>query len=89
MARKRPLIRGQGADVFFTETAQQDEAATQLTPTGAAGKRVMATFYLPPALVDTLDRVWVERRMNDRKAQKSHIVAEALEAYLQSSSRAL
>jgi metal-responsive CopG/Arc/MetJ family transcriptional regulator len=44
----------------------------------------MVTVYLPPALVEQLDRAWLERRMHDRKIQKSHIVAEALEAYLQS-----
>jgi hypothetical protein len=43
----------------------------------------MVTFYLPPALVETLDRVWLERRMKDKKVQKSHIVAEALETYLE------
>ena len=42
----------------------------------------MATFYLPPTLVDKLDRAWLTRRLKDRKAQKSHLVAEALEAYL-------
>jgi metal-responsive CopG/Arc/MetJ family transcriptional regulator len=44
----------------------------------------MVTVYLPPALVEQLDRAWLERRMQDRKVQKSHIVAEALETYLQS-----
>jgi hypothetical protein len=49
-----------------------------------AEKRVMATFYLPPALVDQLDRAWLERRLKDRKVQKSHLVEEALAAYLKS-----
>jgi hypothetical protein len=44
----------------------------------------MVTVYLPPALVEQLDRAWVERRMKDRKVQKSHIVAEALATYFQS-----
>jgi len=44
----------------------------------------MATFYLPPALVDRLDRAWLARRLTDRKVQKSHLVTEALEAYLHS-----
>jgi hypothetical protein len=34
--------------------------------------------------VDQLDRAWLARRMTDRKVQKSHLVAEALEAYLHS-----
>jgi hypothetical protein len=75
MARKRPSIRGQGADVFLAEP----DAAVPQPP---EEKRVMATFYLPPALVDRLDRAWLARRMQDRKVQKSHLVTEALEAYL-------
>ena len=81
MARKRPTIRGQGADVFL---AEREAAAPQPAPQPPEEKRVMATFYLPPALVDRLDRAWLVRRMQDRKVQKSHLVTEALEAYLQS-----
>jgi hypothetical protein len=81
MARKRPSLRGQGADVFLAEP--QASASQDSTPP-PADKRVMATFYLPPALVDRLDRAWLARRMTDRKVQKSHLVTEALEAYLQS-----
>ncbi len=44
-------------------------------------KRVMATFYLSPSLVDKLDQVWADRRRKDRKAQESQIVEEALKAY--------
>ena len=44
--------------------------------------RILATFYLPLSLVEQLDRAWVRRRLNDRKVQKSHLVTEALEAYL-------
>jgi hypothetical protein len=87
---KRPQIKGKGADVFFQEeegataleqaphTPEAQEARQQRTPE----KREMVTFYLPPALVDKLDRAWIERRLKDRKVQKSHIVTEALEAYL-------
>ena len=76
MASKRPSLRGQGADVFLTEPAPQEPAPAE--------KRVMATFYLPPALVDRLDRAWLARRLTDRKVQKSYLVTEALEAYLHS-----
>jgi hypothetical protein len=87
---KRPQIKGKGADVFFQEeegaivpeqsfhTPAPPEARQQRTPE----KREMVTFYLPPALVDKLDRAWIERRLKDRKVQKSHIVTEALETYL-------
>jgi hypothetical protein len=80
MARKRPSLRGQGADVFL---AEPQPAASQDPSPVPAEKRVMATFYLPPALVDRLDRAWLARRLTDRKVQKSHLVTEALEAYLQ------
>jgi hypothetical protein len=82
MARRRPQIRGQGADVFLAQLPSSDV----VVPTAPSGgdKRVMVTVYLPPALVEQLDRAWLERRMHDRKVQKSHIVAEALETYLQS-----
>jgi uncharacterized lipoprotein len=88
--RKHPNIKGKGADVFFQEeegaappgqssqAPDVQEARRQRTPE----KREMVTFYLPPALVDKLDRAWIERRLKDRKVQKSHIVTEALEAYL-------
>jgi hypothetical protein len=69
--------------VFLAQTASSDTAAT-LAPT-AGEKRIMVTVYLPPALVEQLDRVWLERRMQDRKVQKSHIVAEALIGYFQMS----
>ena len=82
MARKRPQIRGQGADVFLVQLPSPDVAAP-MAPSGG-DKRIMVTVYLPPALVEQLDRAWLERRMHDRKVQKSHIVAEALETYLQS-----
>ena len=81
MARKRPSLRGQGADVFL---AEPQASAPQESPPPPADKRVMATFYLSPALVDQLDRAWLARRLTDRKVQKSHLVAEALEAYLHS-----
>ena len=73
---KRKSIRGQGADVFLADEPE----APQKVP---AHKRTMVTFYLPPELVETLDRVWLERRMKDKKVQKSHIVAEALETYFE------
>ena len=73
---KRKSIRGQGADVFLTNAPDTPQK-------GQERKRTMVTFYLPPALVETLDRVWLERRMKDKKVQKSHIVAEALETYLE------
>ena len=79
--KKRPQIKGKGADVFFTESEPQEEEE-KLQEKVKAEKRVMVTFYLPSSLVDKLDKVWIERRLKDRKVQKSHLVADALQAYL-------
>jgi hypothetical protein len=68
--------------VFLAQTPLSDAVATAAP--SEAEKRVMVTVYLPPVLVEQLDRAWVERRMKDRKVQKSHIVAEALATYFQS-----
>jgi hypothetical protein len=38
----------------------------------------MATFYLSPEAVDKLDRVWLARRMKDRKARKSQIIEDLI-----------
>ena len=68
--------------MFLAQTTPSDAAATTAPP--VEEKRVMVTVYLPPALVERLDQAWLERRMKDRKVQKSHLVTEALEAYFQS-----
>jgi hypothetical protein len=47
------------------------------------GERVMVTIYLPPKVAKRLDMEWLDRKKEDRKAQKSHVVTEALEAYFQ------
>jgi hypothetical protein len=95
---KRPHMKGKGPDVLVTaptptpgeegETAAPERTAPAVDAPekgkrGKREKRVMVTVYLPPDLVDKLDRAWVQRRLNDRKFQKSFLVAEALEAYLQ------
>jgi hypothetical protein len=89
MAKRRPMT-GKGSDVFIAPLAAAEErllaeasqAADLRVERERREKRVMVTVYLPPTLVDKLDRAWVERRRRDRKAQKSHLVAEALETYL-------
>jgi hypothetical protein len=42
---------------------------------------VVVTVYLPPRVAKRLDTEWLDRKKEDRKAQKSHVVTEALEAY--------
>jgi hypothetical protein len=74
MARKS--LRGKGADIFLLES-EEPNAPTR------SDKRSMVTVYLPDELIHQLDQVYLKRRMQDRKAQKSHIVQEALERYFQ------
>ena len=47
-------------------------------------ERVMVTIYLPLRVAKRLDAEWLDRKKEDRKAQKSHVVTEALEAYFKS-----
>jgi hypothetical protein len=74
--KKRPSIKGQGASVFFDD-AKPAPARAQ----APEADRVMVTIYLPPDVAQRLDRAWLARKMEDRKAQKSHVVRDALEAY--------
>jgi hypothetical protein len=76
--KKRPSIKGQGASVFF----DGEKPANALAKAKEAD-RVMVTIYLPPHVAQRLDRAWLARKMEDRKAQKSHVVCDALEAYFQ------
>jgi hypothetical protein len=41
-----------------------------------------ATFYLPNALLERLDKLWISRRNRDRRVKKSDLVREALETYI-------
>jgi hypothetical protein len=41
----------------------------------------MVTVYLPPRVAKRLDTEWLDLKKEDRKAQKSHVVTEALEVY--------
>jgi hypothetical protein len=96
--RKRPSLKGKGADIFAPSDAAPVETSTPRVPALAshsAGRMVeqstsepvkpltdKATFYLPSDLLDRLDRIWMERRRTDRRIRKSDIVKEALEAHL-------
>jgi hypothetical protein len=73
---RRKSLRGKGADIFLLESEEAN-------PPTKPDKRSMVTVYLPENLITELDRVYLQRRMKDRKAQKSHIVAEALQAYFE------
>jgi hypothetical protein len=72
VAKKRPSIKGQGANVFLVGSEPEPVKDD---------KRSMVTIYLPDDLVHRLDQVYLQRRMKDRKVQKSHIVATALAEY--------
>lgn len=73
--KRRPTLKGKGADIFFSEQPEQPKKGM------VAGKE-KATFYLPPSLLANLDDVWLMLRKNNRKARKSDIVKAALEFFL-------
>ena len=76
MAKKRPSIKGQGASVFFRGEKPEPERTKE-----EEEERVMVTIYLPPKVAKRLDAEWLDRKKEDRKTQKSHVVTEALEVY--------
>ena len=78
MAKKRPSIKGQGASAYFHVEKPDSELAKEKD---TEEERVMVTIYLPPKVAKRLDAEWLDRKKEDRKTQKSHVVTEALEAY--------
>ena len=70
MTKKRPTIKGKGADFFFEQQKPDD-----------LGQR-KATFYLPRYLVDRLDDVWLDLRKTHKKLRKSYIALIALDELL-------
>jgi hypothetical protein len=81
--KKRPSIRGRGADIFFAHPGEPHSSldAPERQPPRAE-KRKLASFWLTPQLIEKLDDAWIERRKTERTLQKSFIVEEALRAYL-------
>ncbi len=82
MSNKRTSLKGRGMDLFLGEEAPAKPKA-QPAPASKDLPPTKATFYLPPDLVVKLDDVWMEIRKRNRKVQKSHIVAAALQLALQ------
>jgi hypothetical protein len=80
--KKRPSIRGLGANIFFTHPEEPHASAPEQRPERGEEKRKLASFWLTPQLIEQLDDAWLERRKTDRALQKSYIVEEALRAYL-------
>jgi len=78
MSNRRPSIRGQGASLYLNTEKPEHERAKEEE---VDEERVMVTVYLPPKVAKRLDAEWLDRKKEDRKAQKSHVVTQALEAY--------
>ncbi len=85
MAKKRVSIAereeerttGQGLKTYTANIGQQPAEASAPTPQ----KRKSVMVQLPEDLVKWRDTIWRERLAVDEKAEKSHIVEEALRAY--------
>lgn len=87
---KRPIIKGKGADLYLGSTDEESmpsSISTAANPSTVRSKpknterRRMVTTYLPPHIVDRLHQVWLSRVQKDPKAQKAHIITEALERF--------
>jgi hypothetical protein len=85
---KRPQIKGRGADIYLGSTEEDNMPASTSTAAETAAvkpkhteRRRMVTTYLPPHIVDRLHQVWLTRVQKDPKAQKAHIITEALERF--------
>lgn len=83
MSNKRPSLKGRGMDFFLSEEAHAKPQPSAALKEAKDIPPTKATFYLPPDLVVKLDDVWMEIRKRNRKVQKSHIVAAALQLALQ------
>ena len=88
---KRPTLKGMGAKLF--ETGQEGDVTPSRphdvmpshqrdSETSQDPKYPKATFYLPVAMLERLDKAWIARRNRDRRVKKSDLVREALETYL-------
>ena len=87
---KRPIIKGRGADLYLgstdegsisSSTSTVAESSNVLSKPKNTERRRMVTTYLPPHIVDRLHQVWLSRVQKDPKAQKAHIITEALERF--------
>ena len=78
MNKKRPTIKGKGADLFLANPEKPQPAKPEKRSKQAMiqGK---STFYLPQNLIDTLDNIWLDLRRHHRKLRKSDIAMIALD----------
>lgn len=78
MTRKRPQIRGRGADAFTpSDKPRRSPRQPKATPVHKM------TFYLPVDLDPRLDELYLAFRGRYRRISKSAIVAAALEVALE------
>lgn len=73
--RKRPTLKGKGVEIFLGEKRKPFKKEAVL-------KKEKGTFYLPPSLLASLDKVWITLRNHNRKIRKSDIVKVVLEESL-------
>jgi hypothetical protein len=72
---KRPTLKGKGVEIFLGKERRQSREEAGL-------KKEKGTFYLPPSILDSLDKAWISLRNYNRKIRKSDIVKAALEEAL-------
>ena len=87
---RRPSAKGKGADIFFDDVTDEAAEQAEAEAPARAGRReaaaepkAKASFYFTDALLDRLDRAWMQLRMADRRITKSELVQAALEEVLE------
>ncbi len=85
-ARKRPNLRGMGANAYFNPTApdvaashQDSKPVIQQAGNPVSQQLVKATFYLTPGQIVKLEQIRLARIEKGQKIDKSALVREAID----------
>ena len=86
MNKKRPTIKGKGADFFFAPLEKPQSKVVKFnqktTPAVSGLKQGKMTAYLPQILIDKVENVWLDLRRTHRKLRKYDITRIAFEELL-------
>ena len=72
---RRPSVKGKGVDIFFNQTAKQQNS---LKEKQQAVSTVKATFYLTGKEVVLLEEIKLQRLKKGERTDKSALVREAI-----------
>jgi|GEM_PF-1642792 len=72
---RRPSVKGKGVDIFFDQTAKQQDSSEKKQPPIPT---VKATFYLTEKEFLLLEELKLQRLKRGEKTDKSALVREAI-----------